>query len=608
MKYYSSKKHVILALLTALFVGILFYNSKAPVYGDTMKSGVVKCSSIDTVNTRTEPSINSEIINKLANGKTVFILEEVAGNDNHTWYYVSYNLDANGESKTGYIRSDYVTVGDNSLQTLSINPGTLSPEFSYDTTRYTASVDYNVTSVEVSAIPTDENSQVVGISGNENLAVGENTIEVDIQASNGVIAAYYIDVTRQEEAAEVSGSATTSSGTGMSAGEMYELQVNYQKLTEDYEALQQTHKITIIVMGAVILILAILLIFMFFRSGRMDEEFDEDDEYDEDEQSEDEALGALDELDEDEEREELAEPEEPEVTNLEPDDIAKQPPVHVEVIDIHRDTPVDMKSAMEEFAVEEADSVVEEIAAAGAKSVMEEMVAAKADSVIEEIAAAEAKSAMEEIAATEVKSAVEEINAVKTTPVVEESLFEEPSEVELSLEEALLRNALADVTAEDKPEEKPEQEHPKAYEEELREEPEEEYEEELQEEPEEEYEEELQEDPEEEYEEEEPEEEYEEEAPKKKSFWGMLKSLSDVFEEEDLDDYDEVRHVEPEEDAEEDSDEEVDESAFADEFEDEFARGRAKKEKKVAKKSKKDSKKGSVTTEEEDDDLEFLDL
>lgn len=593
MKYYSSKKHVILALLTALFVGILFYNSKAPVYGDTMKSGVVKCSSIDTVNTRTEPSINSEIINKLANGKTVFILEEVAGNDNHTWYYVSYNLDANGESKTGYIRSDYVTVGDNSLQTLSINPGTLSPEFSYDTTRYTASVDYNVTSVEVSAIPTDENSQVVGISGNENLAVGENTIEVDIQASNGVIAAYYIDVTRQEEAAEVSGSATTSSGTGMSAGEMYELQVNYQKLTEDYEALQQTHKITIIVMGAVILILAILLILMFFRSGRMDEEFDEDDEYDEDEQSEDEAL---DELDEDEEREELAEPEEPEVTNLEPDDTTKQPPVHVEVIDIHRDTPADMKSAMEELAVEEADSVVGEIAAAEAKSVMEEMVAAKADSVIEEIAAAEAKSAMEEI------------TAVKTTPVVEESLFEEPSEVELSLEEALLRNALADVTAEDKPEEKPEQEHPKAYEEELREEPEEEYEEELQEEPEEEYEEELQEDPEEEYEEEEPEEEYEEEAPKKKSFWGMLKSLSDVFEEEDLDDYDEVRHVEPEEDAEEDSDEEVDESAFADEFEDEFARGRAKKEKKAAKKSKKDSKKGSVTTEEEDDDLEFLDL
>ncbi|MDD6504568.1 MAG: SH3 domain-containing protein, partial [Lachnospiraceae bacterium] len=164
MKYYSSKKHVILALLTALFVGILFYDSKVPVCGDTMKSGVVKCSSIDTVNTRTEPSINSEIINKLANGKTVFILEEVAGNDNHTWYYVSYNLDANGEAKTGYIRSDYVTVGDNSLQALSINPGTLSPEFSYDTTRYTASVDYNVTSVEVSAIPTDENSQVVGIS------------------------------------------------------------------------------------------------------------------------------------------------------------------------------------------------------------------------------------------------------------------------------------------------------------------------------------------------------------------------------------------------------------------------------------------------------------
>ena len=558
MKYYSSKKHVILALLTALFVGILFYNSKAPVYGDTMKSGVVKCSSIDTVNTRTEPSINSEIINKLANGKTVFILEEVAGNDNHTWYYVSYNLDANGESKTGYIRSDYVTVGDNSLQTLSINPGTLPPEFSYDTTRYTASVDYNVTSVEVSAIPTDENSQVVGISGNENLAVGENTIEVDIQASNGVIAAYYIDVTRQEEAAEVSGSATTSSGTGMGAGDMYELQVNYQKLTEDYEALQQTHKITIIVMGAVILILAILLIFMFFRSGRMDEEFDEDDEYDEDEEH-----------DEDERDEDVV-----------LDDTAKQPPVHVEVIDIHRDTSAkdaeepetaELDVAEEDAAEEDAKSIMDEIAAEAAKSVVEEIAAAETKSAMEEIVAAETKSAMKEIVAAETKSAMEDIVAVKTAPAAEKSAIEESSEEELSLEEALLRNALADVTADS----------------EQREEPEEEYEEES---------------------EEEFEEEYEEEAPKKKSFWGMLKSLSDVFEEEDLDDYDEVRRVEPEEDAEEDSDEEVDESAFADEFEDEFARGRAKKDMKAAKKSKKDSKKGSVTTEEGDDDLEFLDL
>lgn len=87
---------------------------------------------------------------------------------------------------------------DNSLKVLTISPGTLSPEFSGPVTKYTAVVSNDVTSIAVTATPVNEKAVVESVTGNENLSVGNNTIQIVVKAENGVTATYTIAVTREQ--------------------------------------------------------------------------------------------------------------------------------------------------------------------------------------------------------------------------------------------------------------------------------------------------------------------------------------------------------------------------------------------------------------------------
>lgn len=90
---------------------------------------------------------------------------------------------------------------DNSLASLKLSSGTLSPSFRYNVTNYTATVGYDVTSVVVSATPSNGNAVIESVTGNGNvnLQVGENTIQIVVKAENGVKATYTIVVTREAE-------------------------------------------------------------------------------------------------------------------------------------------------------------------------------------------------------------------------------------------------------------------------------------------------------------------------------------------------------------------------------------------------------------------------
>lgn len=85
---------------------------------------------------------------------------------------------------------------DNSLKSLAISPGTLSPAFSGSTTKYTASVDNDVTNIAVSATPANGKATVESVSGNTNLSVGTNQISIVVKAEDGTTATYKITVTR----------------------------------------------------------------------------------------------------------------------------------------------------------------------------------------------------------------------------------------------------------------------------------------------------------------------------------------------------------------------------------------------------------------------------
>lgn len=113
-------------------------------------------------------------------------------------------------SNTGSNTNTAALSADNSLKALTISPGTLSPAFKGSTTKYTATVDNSVTSIAVSATPVNEKATIESVTGNTNLAVGANVVQIVVKAENGTTATYKITVTRQ--AAGTTGSETTTTG------------------------------------------------------------------------------------------------------------------------------------------------------------------------------------------------------------------------------------------------------------------------------------------------------------------------------------------------------------------------------------------------------------
>lgn len=86
--------------------------------------------------------------------------------------------------------------GDNSLKSLTISPGSLSPSFKPSTTKYTAKVGADVTSVAVDAQVSNSKATVESVTGNTNLEMGDNQIKIVVKAENGTLATYIITVNR----------------------------------------------------------------------------------------------------------------------------------------------------------------------------------------------------------------------------------------------------------------------------------------------------------------------------------------------------------------------------------------------------------------------------
>lgn len=100
---------------------------------------------------------------------------------------------------------------DNSLSTLTLSEGTLSPSFVYNVVNYTASVSADTTNITVQAKTSNENAVIQSGVGSYDLKDGENTIRIVVAAENGNLATYTIKVTRGGT------SAGTSAGTNDTA-------------------------------------------------------------------------------------------------------------------------------------------------------------------------------------------------------------------------------------------------------------------------------------------------------------------------------------------------------------------------------------------------------
>ena len=89
---------------------------------------------------------------------------------------------------------------DNTLKSLQISPGTLSPAFSPDRTTYNATVDADVTELVVSAAANDSAAKI-SISGRR-MDPGSNTTTITVTAQDGSVKKYIIYTTRLEAGQE----------------------------------------------------------------------------------------------------------------------------------------------------------------------------------------------------------------------------------------------------------------------------------------------------------------------------------------------------------------------------------------------------------------------
>lgn len=99
---------------------------------------------------------------------------------------------------------------DNSLSSLTLSEGTLSPSFQYNVVNYKASVGSSTNSIEVQAKTSNGNASIQSGTGTHELKEGNNTIQVVVQAENGNLATYTIQVTKEAGSASSGADASQS--------------------------------------------------------------------------------------------------------------------------------------------------------------------------------------------------------------------------------------------------------------------------------------------------------------------------------------------------------------------------------------------------------------
>lgn len=120
--------------------------------------------------------------------------------DNNQNFSVLTNVQvAKSSNNNSNIKSNTVVYNgscNNYLSSLSVSTYSLSTDFCKTNNSYFITVPLYVTSVDVTAIPEDDNSTVC-IYGNSNLNSGTNKILISVTAENGNVRTYRIYVTKQ---------------------------------------------------------------------------------------------------------------------------------------------------------------------------------------------------------------------------------------------------------------------------------------------------------------------------------------------------------------------------------------------------------------------------
>ena len=229
------KRRVSLVLvMTMIFVMMMSMTSMA-------FTNVIGTVGSKGANIRESASTSGKIVGSVAPNARFTICGEVSGSDGYTWYLVFVDKD-----QTGYVRADVVTntgtaaggetpnslatggstgggttggttgggttttpaptptpevtaePADCTLGLLTIQEGTLEPEFSAGVYEYVLTVAEITENVTVYAVPTDANAQIEEELGFYNLELGSNDRYITVKGSDGTTAVYHFNIVRGE--------------------------------------------------------------------------------------------------------------------------------------------------------------------------------------------------------------------------------------------------------------------------------------------------------------------------------------------------------------------------------------------------------------------------
>ena len=206
-------------------------NNTAPATAPSFSSRDETVYATDSVNIRSSYSTSSSVVGSLDVGDSVkrtgIATKAVNG---ITWSRVSYN------GQTAYISSSYLTTeepeeeeksNNKNLKSLVIAGYELTPEFSSDVTEYSLAINDDIDVLQVEAVAEDDKAKVE-ITGNNNLLIGENTIEIKVTAEDETERTYKINVTKGKEL-EIQLSGITIAGYALTpefSSDVYEYTLN----------------------------------------------------------------------------------------------------------------------------------------------------------------------------------------------------------------------------------------------------------------------------------------------------------------------------------------------------------------------------------------------
>lgn len=131
----------------------------------------------------------------------------ISGNENlkKGLNIIKIKVSLNGKSKTYIInvtKTNNKKQANTNLETLAIEYYTLEPEYQANITNYQIEISNSDDAINILAVPEDENANV-NITGNTDLKLGKNKVEVTVTASNGITKKKYnIEVYKRNEEEE----------------------------------------------------------------------------------------------------------------------------------------------------------------------------------------------------------------------------------------------------------------------------------------------------------------------------------------------------------------------------------------------------------------------